>query len=134
MTSLRRGATAAYRWVTLLFAVAVVVQFVLAGLGVFGIDAGKPLDDQSSLDPHRVLGNGLSAAAIVLLLLLLVARPTRHVFIPYLALIVLTIVQPFLAVEGNQFLGALHGLVALAIFSLAGYLGHRAFRREVSAP
>jgi hypothetical protein len=133
MTSLRRGATAAYRWVTLLFAVAVVVQFFLAGLGVFGIDAGRGLDDQSSLDPHRGLGNALVVAAIVLLLLLLVARPTRHVFVPYLVLIVLTILQPILAEGGGEFLGGLHGLVALAIFALAGYLGHRAFRREVTA-
>jgi heme A synthase len=133
MTTLRRGATAAYRWVTLLFAVAVLVQFVLAGAGVFGFDAGTSLDDQSSLDPHRALGNALGVAAIVLLLLLLVARPTRHVFIPYLALIALTIVQMFLGAGSGELRGALHGLVAIVIFSLAGYLGHRAFRREVTA-
>jgi hypothetical protein len=133
MTTLRRGATAAYRWVTLLFAVAVVVQFALAGSGVFGLDTGTHLDGQSSLDPHRMLGNLLGAAAIVLLLLLLVARPTRHVFIPYLVLIVLTVVQRFLGESAGEVRGALHGLVAIAIFSLAGYLGHRAFRREVSA-
>jgi Family of unknown function (DUF6220) len=133
MTSLRRGATTAYRWVTLLFAVAVVVQFFLAGLGVFGIDAGTKLDDQSSLDPHRVLGNILVVVAIVLLLLLLAARPTRHVFIPYIALVVLTILQPILAGIGGEFFGGLHGLVALGVFALAGSLGHRAFRREVTA-
>ncbi len=132
MTSLRQNATAGYRWLTFVFFVGVVVQFFLAGLGVFGLDAGSTLDDQSSLDPHRVLGSVLMAIALVLLLLLLVARPTRHVFVPYLVLIVLTIVQQFLA-AGNELLGGLHGLSAIAIFSLAGYLGHRAFRREVSA-
>lgn len=132
MTSLRQNATAGYRWLTFVFFGGVVVQFFLAGLGVFGLDAGSTLDDQSSLDPHRVLGSVLMAIALVLLLLLLVARPTRHVFVPYLVLIVLTIVQQFLA-AGNELLGALHGLNALAVFALAGMLGHRAFRREVTA-
>lgn len=132
MTPLRRGATAAYRWLTIVFFVGVLVQFFLAGLGVFGVDAGTPLEDQSSLDPHRTLGTILMALALLILLCVLVARPTRVVFVPYLVLFVLTILQPVLA-EGNEALGGLHALAAGAIFAVAGWLAHRSFRREVTA-
>lgn len=52
--SLRRSASAGYRWLLLVFVVAGVVQVFLAGLGVFhlhsyGLDA--PAGD-SALDPH----------------------------------------------------------------------------------
>jgi hypothetical protein len=134
MTSLRQSATAGYRWLTLLFFAAVVVQFFLAGLGVFGIDAGTKLDDQSSLDPHRALGTVLVLAAIVLILLVAVARPTRVVALPYLALLVATILQMVFADVGGEAGGGLHGLNACLVFGLSGYLGHRAFRREISAP
>jgi len=134
MTSLRQSATAGYRWLTLLFFVGVVIQFFLAGLGVFGIDAGTELDDQSSLDPHRALGSLLVIVAIVLILLVAVARPTRVVAVPYLALLVATILQMVFAEIGGDAGGDLHGLNACLVFGLAGYLGHRAFRREVTAP
>ena len=134
MTSLRQSATAGYRWLTLIFFVGVVLQFLLAGLGVFGIDQGTKLDDQSSLDPHRALGFILILVAIVLILLIAVARPTRVVVVPYVALLVCTILQSVFAGIGGEGGGALHGLNACVVFGLAGYLGHRAFRREVSAP
>jgi hypothetical protein len=134
MTSLRQSATAGYRWLTLLFFVGVVVQFLLAGLGVFGIDQGTKLDDQSSLDPHRALGNLLVVIAIVLIVLVAVARPTRVVTVPYVVLLVATILQAVFAGIGGEAGGALHGLNACAVFGVSGYLAHRAFRREVTAP
>ena len=134
MTSLRQSATAGYRWLTLLFFVGVVVQFFLAGLGVFGIDAGTKLDDQSSLDPHRALGSLLIVVAIVLIILVAVARPTRVVAVPYLALLVATILQEVFAAIGGDAGGGLHGLNACLVFGLGGYLAHRAFRREITAP
>jgi hypothetical protein len=133
MTSLRRGATAAYRWLTIVFFVGVVVQFFLAGLGVFGMDVASNLDDQSSLDPHRMLGNVLIAIALGLAVLILVARPTRRVALPYLVLLVLSILQSVFANAGGEVLGGLHGLTAIAILGLSGSLAHRAFRREVTA-
>jgi hypothetical protein len=134
MTSLRRGATAAYRWLTIVFFVGVVVQFFLAGLGVFGIEPGVGLSD-SSLEPHRVLGVILEGFALLLLALVLIARPTRHVAVPYIVLFALTsVLQPAFAMSDNEILGGLHGLTAIAIFGLAGWLGHRSFRREVTAP
>jgi hypothetical protein len=134
MTSLRQSATAGYRWLTLLFFVAVVVQFFLAGLGVFDIEPGHVLNNQTSLDPHRALGSLLILVAIVLILLVAVARPTRVVVVPYLALLVVTILQMVFAEIGGKAGGGLHGLNACLVFGLAGYLGHRAFRREVTAP
>lgn len=132
MTSLRRGATAAYRWLTIVFFVGVLVQFVLAGVGVFGIDAGPKLDDQSSLDPHRALGSLLIAVALVLLVLVAIARPTRIVVVPYVVLFVLAILQMAFA-EAGTVGGGLHVLNAAAIFGVSGWLAHRAFRREVTA-
>jgi len=117
-----------------IFLACVVVQFFLAGLGVFGIDAGTELDDQSSLDPHRALIQLLVIVAIVLILLVAVARPTRVVAVPYLALLVATVLQMVFAEIGGDAGGGLHGLNACLVFGLAGYLGHRAFRREVTAP
>jgi uncharacterized membrane protein len=134
MTSLRQSATAGYRWLTLLFFVGVVVQFFLAGLGVFDIEPGHVLDNQSSLDPHRTLGNVLVVLAIVLVVLVAVARPTRVVAVPYLALLVAAVLQSVFAGIGGQAGGGLHGLNACLVFGLAGYLAHRAFRREISAP
>jgi hypothetical protein len=133
MTSIRRGATAAYRWLTTIFFVLVVAQFFLAGLGVFGIEAGEGLRD-SSLEPHEDLGQVIQAGAVLLLVLVLIARPTRHVFVPYIVLFVLAaLLQPIFADPGNELLGGLHGLNALAIFGLSGWLAHRAFRRVVTA-
>ena len=134
MTSLRQSATAGYRWLTLLFFVAVVVQFLLAGLGVFGIKQGTKLGDQSSLDPHRALGSVLILVALILVLLVAVARPTRVVWLPYVVLLVVTILQAVFAAIGGKGGGALHGLNACAVFGISGYLAHRAFRREVTAP
>lgn len=127
------GAARAHRVLALIFLAGAVVQFFLAGLGVFGIDSGERLDDQSSLDPHRALGSLLIVIALVQLLLVLVARPTRVVFVPYVVLFVLTILQSVFAAIGGEFFGGLHGVNAIAVFGLAGYLGHRAFRREVTA-
>jgi hypothetical protein len=124
MTSLRRGATAAYRWLTIVFFVGVVVQFFLAGYGAFG----------SGFGGHETLGRILQGIAVLLLVLVLIARPTRIVFVPYLVLFVLAaVLQPILADPGNGVVGGLHGLDAVLIFGLAGWLGHRAFRREVTA-
>jgi hypothetical protein len=133
MTSIRRGATAAYRWLTIAFFVGVVLQFFLAGSGVFGIEPGTGLGD-SSLDPHRDLGEGLMGMGFVLLLLVLIAWPTRFIRLHYVALFVLaSVAQPLLADPGSALLGGLHGLNAVAILGLAGLLAHRAFRREVTA-
>jgi hypothetical protein len=134
MTSLRQSATAGYRWLTIVFFVGVVVQFLLAGLGVFDIEPGHVLDNQSSLDPHRALGSVLIVIALVQVLLVVVARPTRLVFVPYVVLLVLAVLQSVFVEIGGQVGGALHGLNACAVFGLGGYLGHRAFRREVTAP
>jgi hypothetical protein len=134
MTSLRQSATAGYRWLTLLFFVAVVVQFFLAGLGVFDIQPGHVLDNQTSLDPHRALGSVMIVVAIVILLLVALARPTRVVAVPYTVLLVCTILQAVFAGIGGKAGGGLHGLNACAVFGVSGYLAHRAFRREVTAP
>jgi len=72
-----RRAWQLYRVLVTLIAVACVVQIFLAGRGVFGIRGDASLDDQSSLDPHRVLGNAISVAALVAFILVLVIWDRR---------------------------------------------------------
>jgi len=60
-----RRAWQLYRVLVTLIALACLAQLFLAGRGVFGIRGDASLDDQSSLDPHRALGNVISVAALV---------------------------------------------------------------------
>src|SRR5205085_9930778 len=67
-----RRAWQLYRVLVTLIALACVAQIFLAGRGVFGIRGDASLDDQSSLDPHRALGNAISVAALVAVIIVLV--------------------------------------------------------------
>lgn len=75
LSGARAGAFALYKVLIALFAVAVVVQIFLAGLGAFGDEVAIASTD---LEPHRILGYLLTVPlALVLLVLALVARPGR---------------------------------------------------------
>jgi Mn2+/Fe2+ NRAMP family transporter len=87
---LRRGAVAGYRWMLLIFLVAGVVRFVLAGLGAFslhsqGMDAGD-----MAFEPHRVLGFTMGPVAPVILVLALLARQGARAVIGSAVLVLLT--------------------------------------------
>jgi hypothetical protein len=107
------------RYGAMLFGTAVIVQFYLAGSGIFA--ATGPVKDASSLDPHRVLGNILAVLALLLLIAVVVARPGRRVMITVIVLFVLTAVEGFLAGLGSSapYVGALHPVVAAVILGLA---------------
>ena len=111
-----------FRWLTVLFLVALVVQFFLAGLGVFGAE---------SFEAHRTLGYALQGGAIILLLLALVGRLGRSVVWPIALLVVLAIVQSLLAAakDDARYLAALHVVNALAIVVLAQLVAYRAWRQ-----
>jgi hypothetical protein len=129
--SLRRGASAGYRWLLLVFVAAGAVQIFLAGLGVFhlhsyGLDA--PAGD-SALDPHRTLGFAMGGIAVLILVLALVARPGGRAIAGAAVLLVQTdLLQSLLAGLGDDspVWGGLHALDGLLAIAVACYLYGRA--------
>jgi len=122
-----------YRYLTALFLADVLLQFFLAGAGVFSAGPGTAARDSATLDPHR--GNGMLVMVLALLLLAaaLVARNGRWKWA--LPLLVLTLLQPTLAIAGAA--GGLHVLNAAAILGIGGMLTYRAWRvdpRQQLAP
>lgn len=134
MTGWRRGCDRAYAYVASLFILGVFVQFYLAGVGVFG-DHARKVQDASSLDPHRAVGNILGAIAIILLLLALAARESRRTVIWTLVLAILAgVVQSALAGggESSKWVGGLHAFDGVMILALGGWLTAMAHRRETA--
>ena len=113
----------AYLGLALLFLVGLVVQFFLAGLGVF---------DAESFEAHRTLGFVLQAIAILLLVLALVGRLGSSLVRPSALLAVLAIAQSFFiaAEDSAPYVAALHVVNALAIAVVGALVVHRAWRRE----
>ncbi len=113
-----------YAWIIL---AAVIVQFFLAGLGVF---AGA-----SNFQMHRMFGYIISFVMLIGLLLAFAARlPWRAIGLTAL-LPVLIVLQSVLLLVGGAGLpaaAALHVVNGLAIFSLAGFLAMRS-RRFIAA-
>jgi heme/copper-type cytochrome/quinol oxidase subunit 1 len=133
MTGWRRGCDRAYAYVASLFMIGVLVQFFLAGLGVFGVD-GK-VKDASGLDPHRALGSILGGVALIMLILALLARESGRTMLWTFVLALLTAVgQPALAGAGedHHWVGGLHAFDGVLILGLGGWLTAMAHRREAA--
>ncbi len=119
LTGARSGAAQVVRYGGMVFLAAVLVQFYLAGRGVF--DVSGPVEGADSLDPHRLLGSVLAALALILLVAAAVARQTKRMVGTAVALFVLTAVEGLLASAGSNspiLAGGLHVVVALLIFGL----------------
>jgi NAD/NADP transhydrogenase beta subunit len=119
----------AYRLLITLFVLGVVVQFYLAGAGVFRAHGGKAVDS-SAFDPHRVLGDVLIILSVLVLLAALAARNGRWMFT--LALVVLMVVALFVA-HASSWGGAFHPVVGLLIFGLSGWMAGAAWRPQRAA-
>ncbi|HWE90166.1 MAG TPA: DUF6220 domain-containing protein [Pseudonocardiaceae bacterium] len=119
VSGVRPAALAVLRYGAMLFAAAVVVQFYLAGSGIFA--ATGPVKDASSLDPHRTLGNILAGVALLLVIAMIIARPARRLVLTVVVLFVLTGVEGLLAGagSGSPYVGALHPVVAAVILGAA---------------
>lgn len=118
-----------------LFAIAVLVQVFLAGVGVFGDHAAK-VANASSFDPHRALGTVLGLVAVVLFLVALAARESRATVIEALVLAALTLAaQPILANGGdsNKWIGGFHALDGMLILLLSVWLAGTSHRRQAQA-
>lgn len=98
---------------------ALALQFYVAGLALFGA---------TGFVPHALLGYGLVLGAVTLTVLTVAARfPARTSWMAA-SLIVLTLLQPVLALAlraSAPSLAALHTLNALLIFSLAIFVAQR---------
>ena len=118
-----RWATSAYRWLLLVFLVAVAVQIFLAGLGTFGFDTSRPADASHALSLHQGLGFALAGASILLLVLAIAARAGRLALWLAGALVVQTCVLQSLLdglADNTVVFGGLHALDGLLIAASAG--------------
>ena len=118
----------AYRYLSALLVVEVALQLVLAALGAFRAEGGKPARDQSVFDPHRINGDVVIVIALLLLLSAIAARDGRWRRFP-LILFVLVVIQNPLAHAGTVG-GVLHGLNAFLILGLAIELARGAWARR----
>jgi hypothetical protein len=126
---MRAAGTAVYHWAALLIALGAVVQFFLAGVGVFG--AG-------SFDAHESLGWSLHTASVVVLIAAIVGPRTRRAIVLALVFVVVFTIQVMLpgARDDSPWIAAFHPLLALAVLGLAVHIGMPAIsrRRAASAP
>jgi Family of unknown function (DUF6220) len=126
-----RTARIIYRYLTAIFLADVLLQFFLAGAGVFSAGPGTAARDSAALDPHRTNGSIVMLLGLLLLIAALAARNGRWKLA--LPLFLLTLLQPVLAIAGAA--GGLHVLGAVAILGLGSLLTVQAWRSgRVSEP
>jgi Family of unknown function (DUF6220) len=108
---------AAQRGITVLTMALIATQFFLAGAGAFGA---------TSYDAHRTVG---SVLVLVVLLGLIVAALARRHAVHAAILVGVTILQLVLGSVGSDepWVGAFHGLNALAVMAAGGTLARKAF-------
>jgi hypothetical protein len=117
----------ALRWTYVVFSwlvlAAVVVQFFLAGLGVFGGPGG--------FQAHVLLGYSLLFIMLLALVLAFAARlPWRTIGLTALLPVLVVLQSVFISIwhAGLPVVAALHVVNALAIFTLTGLLALRSHR------
>jgi hypothetical protein len=136
LTGARAKALIAYIGLSGLFILGVVLAFLLAGHGVFGLNhhdlsASKHhLEDQKVLDAHRAVGTLLGLVALLSLIVVAIARPGRKLVIGQVVLFLLASVgQEAFAGSGenHSWFGGLHVLNAgvILVLSLWLHLGAR---------
>lgn len=118
-----RRVMTAYRWVLLVFLLAVAVQIFLAGLGVFSFGNGDRAGGDHAFSAHQGLGFGIAGASILILVLAIAARPGKLARWLAVALVVQTgLLQSLLDGLGGDsaVFGGLHALDGLLIAASAG--------------
>jgi hypothetical protein len=119
LTGARRKLDVAYGYLSAAFALGVLVQIYLAGVGAFG-EHKKP--HSGSFDPHENLGHILGVVAVVLFALALIARPSRRVMAWTFVLALLTeVAQAGLADGGrsDKWVGGFHAFDAALILAIS---------------
>jgi hypothetical protein len=107
--------------VSFLFLIGVILQFFFAGLGLLGGE---------DMDLHEGFGwSALLLTPVLILVVAYLAKVGRTTLFLALALAIVSLVQPFWASEfRGEFLGSMHVLGALVIFTLAHHVAQRAMR------
>jgi hypothetical protein len=121
-----RSARIIYRYLTAVFTADVLVQFFLAGAGIFSAGSGTAARESAALNPHRVNGMAVTLLALLMLAAALVARNGRWRWA--LPLFLLTLLQPVLAIAGAA--GGLHVLNAAAILGTGSVITYHAWRAD----
>jgi hypothetical protein len=129
----------AFKYLTSVLFLAVVVQVGFAGYGAFNAidkaDKAKTVTKktiENGFDPHGVVGT----IVLVLMLLLVLAAAAGRLGTPFAkwatALLLLGLLQMLFAYLGTKSapVGFLHGINALAIYALAALLAHRAWTQR----
>ena len=122
-SGVRRAARAGYRWLLLVFLLAVAVQIFLAGLGVFSFGNGDRAGGDHAFSAHQGLGFAIGGASILLLVLAIAVRAGRLAVWLAAALVVQTcLLQSLLDGLGDDsaVFGGLHALDGLLIAVSAG--------------
>jgi|SRR6266508_3172694 len=114
----------AHRVLVTLIVWGIVAQFVLAGAGAFGA---------TSFSLHKTLGTALAAASLAALALVAVGRAHLRLTALLAALLVLQAILGRLGSDQEPWLGAVHGLNALAVMAAAGILTRRAWEAARAA-
>ena len=113
---------AAQRGIAVLTMALIATQFFLAGAGAFGA---------TSFDAHETVG---SILVLVVLAGLVVAALARRFVVHAAIVVALTILQLVLGTLGSDepWVGAFHGLNALAVTAAAGTLTGKTFERPAA--
>ena len=122
-SGVRRAARTGYRWLLLVFLLAVAVQIFLAGLGVFSFGNGDRSGGDHAFSAHQGLGFAIAGASVLLLALAIAARPGKLALWLAVALVVQTcLLQSLLAglADNTAVFGGLHALDGLLIAASAG--------------
>jgi hypothetical protein len=116
--AMRKGLTTAYSGLGWLIVAAIVVQFFLAGLGMFGA---------SSFDAHASVGGILHGVTVLVFLLAIAGPRTGQDIGMGFALLALTTLQVYLPETREEAPGiaALHPVLALLLMGLASHIGQR---------
>lgn len=101
---------------SLLTLAAVIAQFFLAGLGVFGAEP---------FNAHRINGYLIGLAAVLLLVLSMIGRLHRGRVVMSAVFVALMVVQIALIESGLPWIEALHPVVALPIMGVSFQLAMR---------
>ena len=106
---------------SMLFLLGVVLQFFFAGLALLGGE---------DWEMHRGFGwSALTLTPVLILVVAYLAKVGRVTLFLSVALVVLAVIQPFWVSEfEGEFLGSMHVLGALVIFTLAHHVALRAMR------
>ena len=134
----------AFKYITSLLFIAVVVQVGFAGYGAFNAidkaDSDKTVTKhqiENGFDPHGALGTIVVAIMLILVIVALAGRIGGLLARLSIVLLVLGILQMLFAYLGTVSapLGFLHGINALAIYGAVAFLALRAWtQRHVGAP